>query len=222
VLPYNLEQTIFAAISNKMSELYTPHQIEKVILELNKQFACFVHIAEFNDKSYSKSSLTDLLIQRYMDELSGEWTTEKAYDQLKKALLKLGFKDSEIQMESKLNDLIPVQGRREMMKDWAIESGLELDVLKPNSIIYGLLTFLFFAFIPLGIGMDWFFSGIGMAVCAGGIFLLNKTARNFKMDTLGQMAESLAWKLYLQQQKKGTENSKHVVTDRVNRILETL
>jgi hypothetical protein len=99
---------------------------------------------------------------------------------------------------------------------------LELDVLKPNSIIYGLLTFLFFAFIPLGIGMDWFFSGIGMAVCAGGIFLLNKTARNFKMDTLGQMAESLAWKLYLQQQKKGTENSKHVVTDRVNRILETL
>lgn len=205
-----------------MSELYTPHQIEKVIDELNKHFECSVSKSEFSDKSYSGSSLTDLLIQRYIDEISDEWTTEKAFYRLQKALLKLGYKESEIQMEARLNDIIPIGNRRKIVTEWAIESGLELDILKPNGILSGLLTFLFFAFIPLGIGMDWFFSGIGMAACALGLFLLNKTARNFKMETLGQMAETIAWKLYLQQQKQGTENSKQLVTARVKQALEAL
>jgi hypothetical protein len=65
-----------------MSELYTPHQIEKVIDELNKHFECSVSKSEFSDKSYSGSSLTDLLIQRYIDEISDEWTTEKAFYRL--------------------------------------------------------------------------------------------------------------------------------------------
>ena len=77
------------------------------------------------------------------------------------------------------------------------------------------LIFCFFVCIPLGIGMDWFFSGIGMAVCASGIFFLNKTARHFKMETLGQMAESIAWKLYLGQQKKGVVVSEHMIHEEV-------
>jgi hypothetical protein len=182
--------------------------------------SCSVHPSDYIEKSYSGSSLNDILVQRYLDELTGEWTTEKVFAMLQVGLRKLGIKESDIHMDAPLNSLIPVKERRKQIEALAKTSGLELDVLKPNGILNGLLTFLFFAFIPLGIGMDWFFSGIGMAVCAGGIFILNKTARKFKNETLGQMAESIAWKLYLGQQKKGTNVSLQTIQDEVKRAIE--
>jgi hypothetical protein len=205
-----------------MEELYSPLQIEKVIVRLNGKFNCAVNPSEFNDKSYSKSSLTDLLVQRYSDELSGEWTTEKAFAILKRGLLKMGVSEAFITNDTALETIIPMENRRERVKEWSLASGLELDVLKPNRIVNGALIFLFFAFIPLGIGMDWFLSGIGMLLCAGGIFLLGKTARNFKMETLGQMSESIAWKLYLQQQKGNVSTSSHVIGEEVRSALSAL
>jgi hypothetical protein len=205
-----------------MAELYTPSQIEKLIIELNSRMNCSVNPSDYSEKSYSASSLADLLVQRYMDELTGEWTTEKAFAILQTGLVKMGVRSTDIHMDAKLNELIPASERRGKIREWSKASGLELDVLKPNGLLNGLLVFFFFAFIPLGIGMDWFFSGIGMAMCAGGIFLLNKTAQNFKMETLGQMAESIAWKLYLGQQKKGTPVSMQTVDDEVKRAMQLI
>ncbi len=164
--------------------------------------------------------MTDVLVQRYMDELTGEWTTEKAFVLLQNGLLKLGVSAGKIHSDAKLVELIPSDNRRQKIQEWSRESGLELDVLKPNGFLSGMLVFIFFACIPLGIGMDWFVSGIGMVLSAVGIFVLNKTARNFKMETLGQMAEAIAWKLYLGQQKKGDAISVQSVRDEVKRAMQ--
>ena len=204
-----------------MTELYSPQQTEKLITLLNERLNCSVNAIDYSEKSYSASSLADLLIQRYLDELTGEWTTEKAFGQLQNGLLKLGLNSTDLHMDAKLNDLIPANGRRQKVQEWAKLSGIELDILKPNGFLNGLLTFLFFVFIPLGIGLDWFFSGIGMAVCAGGIYLLNKTASNFRTETLGQMAESVAWKLYLQQQKSDAKVLAQKVDAEVKRVMQT-
>jgi hypothetical protein len=59
-------------------------------------------------------------------------------------------------------------------------------------------------------------------VCAGGIYLLNKTASNFKVETLGQMAESVAWKLYLQQQKSDAKVLAQKVDAEVKRVMLTV
>ena len=213
-------EVTFAPDTFFMAELYNPLQIEKVIALLNSKFNCAVHASEFNNKSYSKSSLGDLLVQRFSDELSGEWTTEKAFAVLKRGLLKLGVSEDAVTNDALLETIIPRENRRERVKEWSLASGMELDVLKPNGIVNGTLIFLFFAFIPLGIGMDWFISGIGMLLCAAGIFLLGKTARNFKMETLGQMAESIAWKLYLQQQKTNGSHSTVSIEVEVKQALE--
>jgi hypothetical protein len=161
-----------------------------------------------------------MLIQRVNDELSGEWTTEKAMALLRKSWGELTQTTTEIPADAALKDLLPSQGRRARVKQWSDKAGIELDILRPARLPQGLLIFVVFVSIPLGIGMDWFFSGIGMAVCAGGIFLLNKTGKNFKMETLGQMAESIAWKLYLQQQKKGAPASEKTVHDEVKRAMQ--
>ncbi len=203
-----------------MSKEYTKHQIEGIISELNKKFNIALLAEEFKNSDYSASSLRDILVQRIGDELSGEWTTEKAYVILKDALLKLGLQSDMVHMESSLDQLIPRQGRRARVKQWSIEAGIELDILKPNRVLYGILIFLFFVCIPLGIGMDWFFSGVCMLVCLTLIFILGKTANNFNVKTLGQMAESIAWKNYLQQQKEKSNHTPDGVEAAVNALVK--
>jgi len=203
-----------------MSELFSPLDVNRIVDQLNARFNCSVDASDFSDKSYSKSSLTDIMVQRYQDELSGEWTTERALTTLKKGLVTIGLGASEVRGDSKLEELFPRSGRRAKVKAWSMACNIELDALKPDTMLSGLLVFLFFAFIPLGIGLDWFLSGIGMAVCVLGIFILGKTASNFKSETLEELAESVAWKLYLKQQKKGSPVSKQTLSEEVTRIIE--
>jgi hypothetical protein len=202
-----------------MATLYSAAQIERILADLNKRFNCAIALEEFHDRSYSDSSLSDMLIQRISDELSGEWTTEKAYAVLRRGLITMGVSEKAISMESPLDVLIPREGRRAQVAKWSEHTGLELDVLKPNTILHGALVLMFFIFIPLGFGMDWFVSGVGMLVCAGGIFLLGKNARHFKMKTLGQMAEKIAWSLYLKQQKGMSHVSQQSIAEEVKRAL---
>lgn len=205
-----------------MSETFSKQQVVAVVNQLNSRLNCAVNPEDYFNKAYSKSSLKDLLVQRYQDELSGEWTTERASDVLKAAWEKMGRSSSELHADTSLNRLIAPSDRRKTVSEWQVNSGLELDILKPNGFLNGLLIFLFFAFIPLAIGMDWFFSGIGMACCALGIFILGKTARNFKMETFGQMAEAIAWKMYLQQQKGTSSMPVQAIEGEVNRALNEI
>ncbi|MFM7234853.1 MAG: hypothetical protein ACKOZM_09690 [Flavobacteriales bacterium] len=205
-----------------MDKIYTTKQIATVVSKLNSRFNCSIDVKELGEREYSASSLKDLLIQRISDELSGEWTTERAYHTLKNGLIKLRVPVADISMDSPLEKLVPPPNRRQRMNEWSRSAGIELDVLKPNSFLYGTLVFLFFVFIPLGFGMDWFLSGIGMCLCALGIFTLNKTASNFRMQTLGQMAEVVAWRLYLQQQKNGAAIDMHSITLEVQQALSNV
>lgn len=205
-----------------MSNLYTPQQIEKILGELNGRFNCDIALEEFQNKSFSTSSLTDLLVQRISDELTGEWTTEKAFSLLKKELVHTGVSSDIIIMDARLNDVFPQSQRRERIKQLSSATGMPIDVLKPNGFLNGLLVFLFFVCIPLGIGVDWFLSGLGMLLCAAGIFVLGKQAKNFKMETLGQMAEDIAWRLYLQQQKSSTNVSQKTIELEVGKALASI
>ena len=202
-----------------MSDIFYKQQIDRVVTELNSRLNCSVNPEDFHQHDYSKSSLKDLLLQRYSDNLSGEWTTERAIHVLKTGWVKMGKSAAELHADTSLSTLISSSDRRRTVSEWSVASGLELDVLRPNSLLNGLLIFLFFAFIPLGIGMDWFISGIGMAICALGIFILGKTARNFKMETFGQMAEAIAWRMYLQQQKSPVTAPLQSIEEEIKRVL---
>jgi hypothetical protein len=203
-----------------MEKTFAAQQITHILSGLNRHFNCSLELKEFGESEYSASSLKDLLVQRISDELSGEWTTERAFHTLKSGLCKLGVSEEAISMDASLENLIPASNRRARMQEWSNVSGIALDVLKPNSFLYGTLVLLFFVFIPLGFGMDWFFSGIGMLLCVIGIFVLNKTASHFRMQTLGQMAEDVAWRLYLQQQKNGRSLNTEAISREVQRVLE--
>ena len=180
---------------------YQKQQVASVVSTLNKRFNIAIRQDEFNRDEYSSSSLRDMLIQRINDELSGEWTTEKAMAVLRKSWGELTQTTTEIPADAALKDLLPSQGRRARVKQWSDKAGIELDILRPARLPQGLLIFIVFVSIPLGIGMDWFLSGIMIATSLSVLWILNKTATQLKHNTFEEMAEAIAWQNYLQQQK---------------------
>jgi hypothetical protein len=184
-----------------MATTYQHQQVIAIVTTLNKRFNIAIRPEEFNREEYSASSLRDMLIQRVNDELSGEWTTEKAMAVLRGASPSQLMSFSEISPDMALEKLLPAGDRRKLVREWSDKSGLELDILRPARLPQGILIFIVFAAIPLGIGMDWFLSAMLIALSLAALWLLSKTASHLKFVTFEEMAEAIAWQYYLKQQK---------------------
>jgi hypothetical protein len=203
-----------------MATIYQQQQVRSIIATLNKRFNIAIHPEEFDRPEYSASSLRDMLIQRVQDELSGEWTTEKAMNMLRKAWSKISGTSNELPPNMVLEELIAKKGRQAQVKKWAEAAGVELDILRPARLPQGILIFIVFASIPLGLSMDWFLSGVLIMSSLAGLWMMNKTASQFKYTTLEEMAEAVAWKYYLQQQKGKAGHTQQGVTAAVDEVLQ--
>lgn len=203
-----------------MSDSISKIQVAEAIAKLNSHFNIQLPMEEFRSQEYSRSSIRDILIQKVMDEVSGEWTADIAFRKIRSSAARVMNQQPEsITADTLLDELIPSNGRKEKIKAISDDIGVPLDVLKPNSKIYGFLIFLFFACIPIAIGMDWFLSGIAMVVILILIYILSKTGNHFKMKTVGQMADVIAWKNYLQQQKGFTQVNENDIRKKVEEVI---
>jgi hypothetical protein len=204
-----------------MSDNVSKDQVLHYINQLNSTFNIALNPEDFKNSSYSISSIKDIFIQKIIDELSGEWTSDMAFHKIKKATIEItGAKYESITQDTLLDELFPAADRKDKIKSLSEKLGAPLDVLKPNSAIYGTLIFLFFACIPFAIGMDWFVSGIAMVVIAILIYILGKTGNQFKMKTIGQMADVVAWKNYLVQKKNENIMSESEIRSKVDSIIK--
>jgi hypothetical protein len=203
-----------------MSDSISKIQVAEAIAKLNSHFNIHMPVEEFKSQEYSRSSIRDILIQKVMDEVSGEWTADMAFRKIRSSAARVMNKSAEsITADTLLDELIPSENRKEKIKAMSEEIGIPLEVLKPNSKIYGTLIFLFFACIPFAIGMDWFVSGIAMIVILILIYILGKTGNHFNMKTVGQMADVIAWKNYLQQQKVNSPVSEDDIRKKVEEVI---
>lgn len=183
-----------------MSENLTHAQLTGIITKINSSFGVQLNAEDFRSDAYSISSLQDMLVQKISDELNDEWTTDKAFHKLRVAISSLlSIDPNSLTLETELSALFPKDNRKKQMTALGDKLGFVLEVLKPNSVIYGIFIFLFFACIPFGIGMDWFLSGICLVIFGVIIFILGKAGNTFKMKTVGDLADHIAWKNYLKQ-----------------------
>jgi len=203
-----------------MANTLSHEQLAGVITKVNSSLNVNLDVEDFKAANYSESSLQDILVSKVADELRGEWTTDMAFHKLRTAISKIrGTSPASITQDTELAQIFPKPGRKAQMKKLDEAMGFPLDILKPNSAVYGILIFLFFACIPFGIGMDWFFSGIAMLVIALLLFILGKTGSDFKMKTVGHLADHLAWKNYLKQKKGASAFSDDEIKRKVDAIL---
>lgn len=201
-----------------MKETIQQEEIGSLINKLNSELNVHLSAEDFKSAGYSKSSLTDILAQKIQDEKNGDWTADVAFHKLRAAIVKVrGVNAQEVQLETDLKVLFPSAGRKKTLDAVGKELGFELKILKPNTGLYGFFIFAFFAGIPL-FSIGWFPALITMAVSAITIVILTKTASQFRMKTVGLLADHLAWKNYLK------ENNKNTVPDKseIVRSVETL
>ena len=201
-----------------MSQTIQQNEIGTLINRVNTEFNVHLNLEDFKSAGYSISSLTDILAQKIQDEKNGDWTADVAFHKLRDAVVKVkGIKPGDVTLDTDLNQLFPSSGRKKDIDAIGKELGFELKILKPNSGLYGFFIFAFFAGIPL-FSVGWFPAAITMVVSAIVIFILTKTANQFKMKTIGLLADHLAWKNYL----KDNHESPGVDKSEIIGKLETL
>ena len=185
-----------------MADSLNKNQLSQIIAKVNHEFGVQLHTDQFTSTNYSMSSIREILAQRIAETQNDEWTIDKSFVLLQKNIASIkGIAENSITQDSALETLLPKGERKSTLKKLEANTGLKLEILKPNSVMYGILIFLFFACIPFGIGMDWFLSGMVMAVTALLIFILGKTGNELKYKTLGQWAERVTWDNYLKSKK---------------------
>lgn len=204
-----------------MADTFTKEQVESHIAKVNQQLNVHINPEDFKSASYSASSLKDLIVQKILDELNGEWTADMAFHKVKNAIAKVkNVAPSTLTDESSLEELFPKDNRKELVAKVNSEMGIEMDILKPNGVLYGILLVLFFACIPFSFAFDWFIGGITMAVCALLIYILSKTGNSFRLKTLGHLADHLAWRNYLKQKKGFEPVSEGAIRTKVEAIIQ--
>lgn len=203
-----------------MADTFTKEQVDALIAQINQQLKVHVNPDDFKSASYSASSLKDLVVQKIVDELNGEWTSDMVFHKLKNAIAKVkNVVPSTLTNETLLEEIFPKENRKELVAKVNAEMGIDLDILKPNGVLYGILLVIFFACIPFSIAFDWFIGGITMAVSAILIYILSKTGNSFRIKTLGHLADELAWKNYLKQKKGFEPVTENDIRKKVDAIL---
>jgi hypothetical protein len=204
-----------------MADTFTKQQVESLIAKVNQQLNVHVNPEDFKSASYSASSLKDLIVQKIVDELNGEWTADMAFHKAKNAIAKVkNISPSTLSDESSLEELFPKENRKELVSKVNAEMGIQMDILKPNGVLYGILLVIFFACIPFSFAFDWFIGSITMVVAAILIYILTKTGNSFRLKTLGHLADHLAWRNYLKQKKGFEPVSESDIRSKVEAIIQ--
>ncbi len=202
-----------------MSQTIQQNEIGALINKVNTEFNVHLRLEDFKSAGYSRSSLTDILAQKIQDEKNGDWTADVAFHKLRSAVVKVkGVKPEEVTLESDLNQIFPSAGRKKDLEAIGKELGFELKILKPNSGLYGFFIFTFFAGIPL-FSVGWFPALITIVFSALMILILTKTANQFKMKTIGLLADHLAWKNYLKDNHENSGVNKSEIIQKVEMLL---
>ncbi len=203
-----------------MADNISNNQLQQLIASVNRELKVNINPEDFKSSSYSASSLKDLLTQKAADELNGEWTADMAFRKLKAAISQVaGVPSSSITDETELDKLFPASTRKAQVLKLNDAMGFKPDILKPNGVLYGILLVIFFACIPFSFAFDWFVGGIIMVVSGILIYIVSKTGNNFKVKTVGHLADHLAWRNYLKQKRDHIPVSEDEIRSKVERLL---
>ncbi|MFN0030890.1 MAG: hypothetical protein ACKVOR_01880 [Flavobacteriales bacterium] len=203
-----------------MNEQIENDQLHGMLQQVNNALDVNLSAEDFKSASYSVGSLVDIVVQKIQDEKSGDWTADVAYHKLRKALMQVCGSDANgLTHDTQLHELMPPANRRAKVKELEQALGVPVNILRPNNALYGTFIFLFFAGIPV-FSLGWFPAVLTMVISGIVIFILSKTANNFKMKTVGLLADHLAWKNYLKDKQRGADFNREDTKSKVLSIIQ--
>jgi acyl carrier protein len=188
----------------------SPEDVEDVLRLIERSYDIrfegkeLEHIRTFGE-------LTDYIIAKIKLEEKTDCTDQQAFYKLRSALgASKDVNGSRTSPETQLAHIFPVATRRKQIKEIEKQLGVDLKALRPRYWVTNFLMIVLLLSI-VSIFMKWQLGLSGFLFSIGGLWISEKTAREFKDKTLGQLADRMTQLNYVKSRRHpGTMNSKEI------------
>jgi hypothetical protein len=194
-----------------------PEDIEDVLKLVEKSYDLrfkeneLGHIRTFGE-------LTDHIIAKVKLESKKDCTDQQAFYKLRTAILEIKSADkSSIEPKTLLTDLFSRQTRLKEIGKIQKLLGIDLDALRPKRFIINSLTIAFVLSI-IGLFFYWQLGLTGVIISIVGLWIADKTGKEFKDKTLGELTDRMTQLNYV----KSRRDSRTVNVDDVHTKIEKL
>jgi hypothetical protein len=162
-----------------------------VIEKVNLRFNLNLHDQDLGNMPSRAELALDKINRVALAKMRGEWTLRDANQSVLDWLQEMEITAHEGMLENTLEVTIPRRMRSKAAATWKRRNDIGINLLKPNSTIFGSLVMTFFACIPLAYYFDWFIGGVIAAVCLIGMSLLNRFPSQFRYQTFHDLSEEV-------------------------------
>ena len=191
--------------------------VEDLLLKVESSFG--IKLAE-NELGHVKTfgQFCDYIADKIQLDNSNDCTTQQAFYKLRCAVsTTLQFDKSKITPNLDLDELLPRENRKTLVKNLESELDFRLDILSPpNWIVSTLLVLLLCSLV--GLFIKWQFGLLGLLISICGFWVSAKLGNELNFQTLGQIAEKMTRDNYL----KARRNSKTFNKSEIEKVLTDL
>jgi len=155
--------------------------------------------------------LTDHIISKIKSLDKEDCTNQQAFYKIRSAIEQIKTVDkSALSPTTQLADIFPRETRRKDIKKIEKKLGLDLEALEPKDYVtYSILLLLIISIIGLFINWRYGLCGLGISIAA--FWVADKTAREFKDKTFGELIERTTQLNYARaRRQQGTVNKKEI------------
>ena len=190
-------------------------ELENIEDSLSEMEQCF-GITITNEELYKQETLGSLvdLIKSKIDLTNvDDCTTQQAFYKLKSAILKMKITDRQsLKPNTSLELIFPRKSRRRDIKNLEVLLGFKLNILfPPKYLLYITFGVLVISICCLFINLKYSLIGIGLSSLI--LFLLIKTAKEFDLKTLGELADSISKTNYIKVRRQSNTFNKNEVEE---------
>lgn len=194
-----------------------PEDIEDILEVIEESFNIkfadgeFKHIRTFGelcDHIVSKVELTD----------TDDCTTQQAFYKLRNAIIQtIPTEKDQLSTETKLSVLFPRKERKATISKVENLLDVKLHVLRPKNIITTSITILLFISI-VGMFFRFGYGLVGFVLCCFLFRVAEWTGIEFKVDTLGQLADKMSQENYMKSRRNQTTVNRKEIVKNIERL----
>jgi acyl carrier protein len=191
--------------------------ITDVLVKVEKSFGFKIDKTEFDDvKTFGQ--LCDIITNKIKGDNSNDCTTQQAFYKIRTAISKTLLIDkSSITADTALQELFPLQNRRQQVAAMEGLLGFEVKVFRPKywvskTLVLALLVSVVVLFIYWKAGIPvLIFTIIALR-------LADKFGKEFDLHTVGQLAEKISRENYLKSRRSSVTINRNEIAQKVREI----
>lgn len=203
-----------------MLEQCDPEDITDVLPQIERSFGFKFGERDLSD-TRTFGQLCDVVLSKMDQREIDDCTTQQAFYKIRQAIAKVqAINTGSITPKTKLEDIFPLKGRRNMTALLKRFIGLNLSILRPKKWITSTLSWAGVVSV-IYLFINWRHGLGGLVTCILLNYIANLLGREFRYTTVGDMAKLMKREHYLFSRRNPTTISRKEVTDNIKDLFVT-